>query len=149
MPVLPDEVEKEKKERAEAFAFYVPFGVKALIGAKEEVGKLVGCQFDNSYSSFFVERLVWDVIHLPVEQVRLLLKPLDLASDVPAEYMIQYFGEEYDTESYAFVEEQKTLLMIRLRSGRVPFSEMRFLMERHYDVFGLIKKGWAKNLNDY
>lgn len=110
-------------------ALYLPYGLKAV----DEKNNIIEVYGINSYSNFIQNIFAEETLHF--QQFKLLLRPLsDLTKE---ELRREWFWHHID---YLTHEKQSPL--------GAPFEMVQYLLSKHFDVFGLIDRGLAVNIND-
>ena len=112
---------------------YLPYGLKCKLKdqGKETIGELSGCYSDNSYAFF-------DTVESEhgFEDIKPILRPLkDLTKP--------HFHDGTENQNTRFWE-------FEIRKGYIVglgYDSFVELIKHHYDVFGLIPKGLAIDIN--
>lgn len=120
----------------------LPYGVKAqVLGWDEEKGEVevpLKIYSINTDGYVYFESNDYDVNYLPVEDVRLYLRPMSSMTEEERELLNRMALEN----SLKCIEEEdpQKVFLLRVKHDA---EELAYLYEHHYDVFGLIPAGLA------
>ena len=136
---------------------YLPYGLKLYLGRKgyeRNNVDLIKCDF--RYNSAVKEQyILFNEVTYGYFDIKPLLRPLsDLTKEiehngerfVPINKILREIGYGYTLECYN--QDKAWILNDGYRAlGEFPYRKIKFLFELHFDVFGLIPKNLAIDIN--
>ena len=120
---------------------YLPFGLKCQTFdcGKLVISELNAAFFDNSYSFMNIVES-----EKGFDDMKPLLKPMS-ALNVSYVHELSSYVCDLD-EGYTFEIAKRMIEERKLKPLNMPYVIVRILLKWHFDVFGLIDKGLAKNI---
>ena len=125
---------------------YLPYGLNVvhIFRSKKEYHKLVKCDHSNvdiiGVGSFLQDRNTYQpMINVGLNKIKPILRPL---SD-----LMKTGNNDMSDLPYDFTDVQESMLMKNELHEQVCWRAVNILFRYHYDVFGLIEKGLAIDIN--
>lgn len=136
-------------EKLEHLTPYLPYGLKVvhIFREKKEYHKLIGIEYNNaiivSVGSYLQNKNTYGKrINVDIGRIKPILRPL---SDLTKEEYFSVWKFEMDEESLIF-----HFLDLDFESRFLDKYSLSFwndLLSKHFDIFGLIEKGLAIDIN--
>lgn len=149
---------------------YLPYGLEFVCVDRESTEYEIACASSVHLANEIIDvcGVDYDFSDLGGKEIKPLLRPLfDLTKNDLKEKLYQYYESlgidiklvKYDsgndnpfdmtlTATYKLMDDVFTDVLIeRGSTSETPYHIFSWLCEKHFDVFGLIKKGLAKDIN--
>ena len=99
-----------------------------------------------TYTKDFPEEKQWKPILRPLSD---LTKEIEVNGEklVPIEYLSKILGGKINSKDKRLVGKAKTALINEIKNGKIQYRLVKKLFKHHFDVFGLIEKGLAIDIN--
>lgn len=150
----PFKLYKMKKLELKHLAPYLPYRLKIQVEWLLELNDLILIQTDGVNCDLY-DNTVNSKFHTALKYIKPILRPLEdlffnLNIENESQKPFEYLEDFADTESermFLDVIEYKETKFILEKIQYAPFSFIQKLFEWHFDVFGLINKGLAIDIN--